>query len=91
MTGRPKKKIQCQARRKYDGQQCQAKGILTKKGSYICRLHGGKSTGPKTINGKIKSLMKLKQFKDKTYEEIAEYIKKNTRTTTAGPFIDEHL
>ena len=45
MTGRPKKKIQCQARRKYDGQQCQAKGILRKKGSYIFRQDGGNTTG----------------------------------------------
>ncbi len=88
MVGRPKKKIQCQAVRKYDGQQCQAKGILTKKGTYICRYHGGKSTGPKSFIGKIISLKKLKQFKNKSYEEIAKYIKKNTRKATAGPFIN---
>ena len=83
MVGRPSKKIQCQARRKYDGQQCQAKGLLTKKGSYICRLHGGLSTGPKSIDGKIKSLSKLKQFKDKTHEEIESYIRNHSRTTAA--------
>jgi hypothetical protein len=83
MVGRPSKKIQCEARRKYDGQQCQAKGLLTKKGSYICRLHGGLSTGPKTIEGKIKSLIKLKQFQGKTYEEIKQYIEDHSRTIRA--------
>jgi len=91
MTGRPLKKIQCQARRKYDGKQCQAKGIKTKKGSYICRLHGGLSTGPKTIEGKIKSLQKLKQYKNKTYEEIREIIEFNNIQATARGNINKHL
>ncbi len=84
MVGRPSKKIQCEARRKYDGQQCQAKGLLTKKGSYICRLHGGLSFGQKSIEGKIRSRMNLKQNKDKTYEEIKSIITENHRSITAG-------
>ena len=91
MVGRPFKKIQCQARRKYDGQQCQAKGLLTRKGSYICRLHGGLSTGPKTIPGKIKSLSRLKQYKDKTNEEIRIIIENNSRKNTARQYPDFYL
>ena len=74
MVGRPSKKIQCEARRKYDGQQCQAKGILKNNGRYICKLHGGMSYGQRTIEGKIKALMNLKQNKNKTYEEIKRNI-----------------
>jgi hypothetical protein len=46
-------------------------------------LHGGLSTGPKTIEGKIKSLIKLKQFQGKTYEEIKQYIEDHSRTIRA--------
>tara|TARA_R110002012_G_C11652591_1_gene611517 strand:- start:538 stop:774 length:237 start_codon:yes stop_codon:yes gene_type:complete len=74
MVGRPSKKIQCEAKRKYDGQQCEAKGILKNNGRYICKLHGGMSYGQKTIDGKIKALMNLKQNKNKTYEEIKRNI-----------------
>ena len=74
MVGRPSKKIQCEAKRKYDGNQCQAKGILKNNGRYICKLHGGMSYGQRTIDGKIKALMNLKQNKNKTYEEIKRNI-----------------
>lgn len=74
MVGRPSKKIQCEARRKYDGNQCEAKGILKNNGRYICKLHGGMSYGQRTIEGKIKALMNLKQNKNKTYEEIKRNI-----------------
>ena len=74
MVGRPSKKIQFEERRKYDGKQCQAKGILKNNGRYICKLHGGMSYGQRTIEGKIKALMNLKQNKNKTYEEIKRNI-----------------
>lgn len=74
MVGRPSKKIQCEARRKYDGNQCEAKGILKNNGRYICKLHGGMSYGQRTIEGKIRALMNLKQNKNKTYEEIKRNI-----------------
>ena len=77
MVGRPSKKILCQARRKYDGKQCQAKGILCKNGRYICRYHGGKSTGPISIEGKVKARMNLVQYKGKSYEEIESIIRQN--------------
>lgn len=49
----------CGAQRK-NGQQCKAKAIY---GSGRCRHHGGKSTGPKTIDGNIKSLSRLAQYR----------------------------
>ena len=62
------------ARRKYDGQQCQAKGILKNNGRYICKLHGGMSYGQRTVEGRIKALMNLRQYKNKSYEEIKRSI-----------------
>ena len=82
MVGRPAKKIQCMATRKYDGQQCQAKGILKKNGRYICRLHGGLSFCQKSIHGRIKARMNLKQYEGKTYEEIKSIITADHRSIT---------
>ena len=84
MVGRPMKKIQCMASRKYDGNQCQAKGLLKKNGRYLCRLHGGLSFGQKSIDGKIKARMNLKQNRNKTYEEIKSIITDNHRAAAAG-------
>ena len=70
MTGRPGKKIQCEAMTKRYGRQCRAKGILKKNGRYICRIHGGLSYGQTTLEGKINSLKNLKQNRNKTHEEI---------------------
>ena len=47
-------------------------------------MHGGLSFGPKSIEGKIKSRMNLKQNKDKTYEEIKSIITDNHRSVAAG-------
>lgn len=41
----------CGARRKYDGLPCQCPAMPNGR----CRLHGGKSTGPKTPEGKEKA------------------------------------
>jgi hypothetical protein len=62
------KRVPCGARKK-TGQQCKAKAEL---GSNRCRFHGGKSTGPKTIDGKIKSLSKLTQYRRQPHLLIAK-------------------
>ena len=77
MVGSPSKKVQCEAMTKRYGRQCRAKGILKKNGHYICRMHGGLSYGPISIDGKIRALQNLRQYKNKTYEEIREYIQTN--------------
>lgn len=82
MVGRPLYKIYCMAKRKYDGKQCRCKGILQKNGRYICRYHGGLSEGPTTIEGKIKAIRNLKQYKGKEYEEIREIVIRNSREPT---------
>ena len=77
MVGRPSKKVQCEAMTKRYNRQCRAKGILKRNGRYICRMHGGLSFGPKSIEGKIRALQNLRQYKNKTYEEIRKYIQTN--------------
>mgnify|MGYP006916430680 CR=1 FL=1 len=42
----------CQARAKSTGQKCKNVAV---KGKNVCYLHGGKSTGPKTERGKMRS------------------------------------
>lgn len=48
----------CGARRHRDGQPCQA---LSEPGKLRCRFHGGRSTGPRTPEGKARALANLRQ------------------------------
>jgi len=68
MVGRPSRKIPCGAARKYDGQPCQAKALANGR----CYLHGGLSTGQKTIEGKVKALKNLRQYKSWSDEELRQ-------------------
>ena len=43
---------QCQAKSKRTKQQCRAPAM---RGKRVCRTHGGKSSGPKTVEGKQRS------------------------------------
>lgn len=49
----------CGARRHRDGRPCQAK---PEPGKDRCRFHGGRSTGPRTEEGRAKALANLRQF-----------------------------
>jgi hypothetical protein len=51
-------RVPCGARRHRDGQPCQAK---SEPGKRRCRFHGGRSTGPRTDEGRAKALANLKQ------------------------------
>ncbi len=89
MTGRLSQKIYCEAIAKTSGKRCRAKGYFTPTTKrYLCRFHGcSQSVDSKTrkykglfkntnisIDAKIKRLKNLKNFKDKTNEQIKEYI-----------------
>ena len=67
MAARHKHRLQCQTINKQNKLPCKASGILTKKGTIRCRIHGGWSTGPKTLDGKLKSLKNLKNI---NYEQV---------------------
>ena len=74
MAGRHKYRLKCQTINKQNKLPCKAKGYKTKKGTIRCRLHGGFSSGAKTLEGKIKALKNLHQFKKLNDEEIRTYI-----------------
>ena len=74
MAGRHKYRLKCQTINKQNKLPCKAKGILMKNGNIRCRMHGGWSSGAKTLEGKIKSLKNLRQFKKLNDEEIRTYI-----------------
>jgi hypothetical protein len=40
----------CGAQRKFDGQPCQGRALRNGR----CEMHGGKSTGPKTAEGRAR-------------------------------------
>ena len=75
MAARHKYRLACQTINKQNKLPCKAKGYLMKKGTIRCRLHGGFSTGPKTVDGKIKAFRNLKQFKNSDVETITNYIR----------------
>ena len=78
MVGRPLKKIQCESYTRSSNftKQCRCKGYFQKtSGKYRCKFHGGASTGPRSIEGRLKAIKNLKNFKDKTDTEIIEWIK----------------
>ena len=74
MAARHKYRLKCQTINKQNKLPCKAKGYRTKKGTIRCRIHGGWSSGAKTLEGKIKSLKNLHQFKKLNDEEIRTYI-----------------
>lgn len=54
-----KARVICGARRRRDGQACQA---LSEPGKRRCKWHGGCSTGPRTADGRARSLANLRQY-----------------------------
>lgn len=53
-------RVVCGAKRHRDGQPCRAK---TEPGKQRCRFHGGRSTGPRTPEGKARALANLRQYR----------------------------
>lgn len=61
------RRIACGARKK-DGAQCRA---MTEPGRNRCRFHGGRSTGPRTLDGMRRALSCLPQYRNNS-ERLAE-------------------
>lgn len=51
-------RVPCGARRRRDGQPCQA---LSVPGKRRCKWHGGCSTGPRTVEGRARALANLRR------------------------------
>ena len=78
MPGRPLHKIQCESftRGSNYTKQCRCKGYYQKTSKkYRCKFHAGMSTGPRTLKGRLQSIKNLKNFKNKTDQELIEWIK----------------
>ena len=58
-------KLQCETLTKQGKRPCRAPGILCKNGRVRCRIHGGYSSGPKTIEGKARSAKNIINYNDK--------------------------
>lgn len=57
--GAKQARVICGAKRRRDGQPCQA---LSVRGKRRCKWHGGCSTGPRTEKGRARAMKNLKQF-----------------------------
>tara|TARA_R100001377_G_scaffold76296_2_gene53154 strand:+ start:160 stop:408 length:249 start_codon:yes stop_codon:yes gene_type:complete len=75
MTGRPASKIECRAYARTTGLPCRAKAFPNGK----CRMHGGLSTGAKTIEGKLIAWSNLRNVSNKLTNP--EYLNKLTENT----------
>ena len=53
---RYKLRLQCETLTKQGKRPCNAPGILMKNGRIRCKVHGGYSSGPKTAEGKKRSI-----------------------------------
>ena len=53
-------RVICGARRRRDGQPCQGLSIPGKR---RCKWHGGASTGPRTDEGRSRSMLNLRQYR----------------------------
>ena len=100
MTGRISQKIYCEAIAKTSGKRCRAKGYYTPTNNrYLCMFHNGsKSWDSKTrkykglfknnkvqLQKKINILKNLVNFRNKTDEQIKEYIlKEKERSSSFG-------
>jgi len=76
--GRKQDRIFCQSMTRR-GTHCYAKGFPTANGKMLCRFHGyqnvdGFKRSNYTIETKVKQLKGLKQFRNKTDEEIKKHI-----------------
>ena len=62
-----KYKLQCQSKTRQSNylKQCNGVGLVCKNGNIRCKNHAGKSSGPKTKAGKLKSAQNIKNYNDK--------------------------
>jgi hypothetical protein len=72
MAARHKYRLQCQTINKQNKLPCKASGIRMKNGNIRCRIHGGWSTGPRTLTGKLNALKNLKNI---NYEQVTANVR----------------
>lgn len=67
MPGRKKQLCGSRTRR---GTPCRCKALANGRR----RLHGGLSTGPKTLRGKMKALKNLRQYRDRPHQGVYDVL-----------------
>jgi hypothetical protein len=80
MPGRKKRPCEARTRR---GTPCRCKALANGR----CRLHGGLSTGPKTLRGKLKALQNLRQYRalpSQGVYEVLDLLEKKGYTPATG-------
>ena len=95
MAARHKYRLACQTINKQNKLPCKASGIYCKTTRSVrCRIHGGFSTGPKTVDGKIKAFRNLKQFKNSNDQQIksnSRYFQRNTNVVNERKTFDSDM
>ena len=61
---RYKFRLQCETLTKQGKRPCNAPGILCKNGRIRCKVHGGYSKGPKTAEGKKRSIQNIIKYNE---------------------------
>lgn len=68
-------RVTCGARRRRDGQPCEA---LSVPGKRRCKWHGGESTGPKTEAGRMHAIRNLRQYSASPSATESNQMQKNS-------------
>ena len=58
-------RLQCETLTKQGKRPCRAPGQLCKNGKVRCRVHGAASTGPRSVEGKKRSIQNIINYNDK--------------------------
>lgn len=74
-------RVLCEARRHRDGEPCQSKSEPGKK---RCRFHGGRSTGPRSPEGRARALANLRQYRGRTQAENPNPLNDSEEITTCA-------
>jgi len=57
-------RLQCETLTKQGKRPCNAPGIMCRNKSIRCKVHGGKSTGPKSLEGKARSANNIIKYNE---------------------------
>ena len=74
-------RVPCGAKRHRDGKPCQAK---SEPGKRRCRFHGGRSTGPRSPEGRARALANLRQYRGGTQTEKPNPLNDSEEITTCA-------